>query len=149
MAETGTNQYNRKSDQRLSVKPRSFIYHLHPKKVPKASIRFNRTFGLGGMAALIFLIQAISGILLRFEYVPVPEKAYDSILIIENDVLFGQFVRNLHHWSGVFFVMVSFLHFIRVFFSQSIYKLRRANWNIGIAMFFIVMLSNFTGYLLP
>jgi len=149
MSEIRTNQHKNKRDQRPSVKPRSFIYHIHPPRVPEVSIRFNRTFGLGGMAALLFLIQAITGILLRFEYVPVPEKAYDSILIIQNEILFGKFVRNLHHWSGVFFVLIAFLHFIRVFLSQSIYKLRRANWNIGIAMFFIVMLSNFTGYLLP
>jgi quinol-cytochrome oxidoreductase complex cytochrome b subunit len=115
----------------------------------EASIRFNRTFGLGGMALLLFLLQIFTGILLRFEYVPVPEKAYDSILIIENEVLFGQFVRNLHHFSGVFFVLVAFLHFIRVFLSQSFYKLRRVNWVIGLAIFFLVMLSNFTGYLLP
>ena len=149
MSETGTSQHKIKSDQRSSVKPRSFIYHLHPPKVQEASIRFKRTFGLGGMALLLFLVQAFTGILLRFEYVPVPEKAYDSILIIENEVLFGQFVRNLHHWAGMLFVLISFLHFIRVFLSQSIYKLRRVNWVIGIALFFLVMMSNFTGYLLP
>lgn len=149
MSETASNPHKKKSDERPSVKPRSFIYHLHPPKVKEASIRFNRTFGLGGMALLLFLVQALTGILLRFEYVPVPEKAYDSILIIENEILFGKFVRNLHHWAGVFFVLISFLHFIRVFLSQSIYKLRRVNWIIGIAMFFLVMMSNFTGYLLP
>jgi len=149
MSETGLNQHKITKERKPSVKPRSFIYHLHPPKVLEASIRFNRTFGLGGMALLLFLVQVFTGILLRFEYVPVPEKAYDSILIIENEVLFGQFVRNLHHWAGVLFVLISFLHFVRVFLSQSIYKLRRVNWVIGIALFFLVMMSNFTGYLLP
>jgi len=140
---------NREIENKVKPKGRSFLNHLHPPRLPESSIRFDRTFGLGGLSALLFAIQLFTGILLRFEYVPVPEKAYDSILFIENEVFFGQFVRNLHHWSGMFFVVFVFLHFVRVFLSQSIYQKRRVNWLIGIALFFLAMLSNFTGYLLP
>ncbi|MEA3477044.1 MAG: cytochrome b N-terminal domain-containing protein [Bacteroidota bacterium] len=133
-----------------SRKPlRNFALHLHPVNISKEAIRFNRTFGLGGMAALLFIIQAFTGILLRFLYEPVPEKAYDSILFIQNEVLFGQFVRNIHHWSGIFFVLVTFLHLLRTFYAQSYYSPRRINWVIGVVLLFIVILSNFTGYLLP
>jgi quinol-cytochrome oxidoreductase complex cytochrome b subunit len=128
---------------------RNFVFHLHPPRVSAASIRFNRTFGLGGMAALLFVVQAFTGILLRFIYEPSPEKAYDSILHIQHEILFGQFVRNIHHWSGIFFVLVAFFHLLRVFIAQAIYKPRRVNWIIGIGLFIMVILSNFTGYLLP
>jgi quinol-cytochrome oxidoreductase complex cytochrome b subunit len=143
-----TNQ-NKGLKNKTMSKGRSFLNHLHPPRLPEASIRFNRTFGLGGLSALLFAIQLFTGILLRFEYVPVPANAYDSILFIENEVFFGQFVRNLHHWAGMFFVVVVFLHFIRVFLSQSIYGQRKVNWLIGMALFFLAMFSNFTGYLLP
>ncbi len=133
-----------------SKKPfRNFALHLHPVSINKEAIRFNRTFGLGGMAALLFIVQAFTGILLRFLYEPVPEKAYDSILFIQEEVLFGQFIRNIHHWSGIFFVLITFLHLIRTFYSQAYYTPRRVNWVIGVVLLFIVILSNFTGYLLP
>ena len=124
-------QTNIKETEETKRNYRGFVFHLHPPKVLQDSIRFNRTFGLGGMALLLFLIQGLTGILLRFAYVPSPEKAYDSILFIDHDILFGGFVRNIHHWSGIFFVIITFLHFIRVFYSQAIFVPRRVNWIIG------------------
>jgi len=130
-------------------RPRSFIYHLHPPKVPKDSIKFSRTFGLGGMALLLFLVQALTGLLLRFSYIPTPSEAYDSVLFINENILFGKLVRNIHHWAGILMVLVTFLHFIRVFLSQAYYKPRDVNWILGILLLLGVILSNFTGYLLP
>jgi quinol-cytochrome oxidoreductase complex cytochrome b subunit len=49
---------------------RTILLHLHPARVSLASIDFNRTFGLGGMAALLIVIQLITGVLLRFYYTP-------------------------------------------------------------------------------
>ena len=128
---------------------RNFIFHIHPPSVQEEAIKFNRTFGLGGMAALLFLIQVLTGMLLRFAYVPSPEKAYDSIQYLQQGLLFGQFIRNMHHWSGILFVLITFLHFIRVFYSQAIFTPRRVNWIIGIALLILAIFSNFTGYLLP
>lgn len=142
-------EYDNQSVEQKKVKKSNFVFHLHPPRVSEASIHFNRTFGLGGMAFLLFLIQGITGMLLRFAYVPSPEKAYDSILYIDHDILFGGFIRNIHHWSGIFFVIITFLHFIRVFYSQAIFVPRRVNWIIGMALLLLAIFSNFTGYLLP
>lgn len=125
------------------------LLHLHPKRVNSQAVRFTRTFGLGGMAALLFVILFISGMLLRFAYVPSVKGAYDSIIELQNEVLFGQLLRNLHYWSGMMLVLVSFLHVLRVFYSQSIYFERRKNWIYGLLIMFLVVASNFTGYLLP
>ncbi len=132
-------------------KPRKhgFILHLHPVLLPKEAIKFNRTLGLGGMAALLFVMQAFTGILLRFVYEPSPEKAYDSILFIQQNIIFGQLVRNIHHWSGIFFVIITFMHLLRTFYSQAFFAPRRINWVIGVGLLLTVTLSNFTGYLLP
>jgi quinol-cytochrome oxidoreductase complex cytochrome b subunit len=130
-------------------RPRNFIYHLHPPRVAKASIRFDRTFGLGGMALLLFLVLAFSGLLLRFAYIPTPAEAYDSILMINSEILFGKFVRNIHYWSGIFMVIITFLHFVRTFLAQAYYDIRRINWILGLALLILVVFSNFTGYLLP
>jgi len=146
-AEVDQTSINKRKENKGNY--RGFVFHLHPPRVSIASIRFNRTFGLGGMAFLLFLIQGLTGMLLRFAYVPSPEQAYDSVLFIENSILFGGFVRNIHHWSGIFFVIITFLHFIRVFYSQAIFVPRRVNWIIGMGLLIFAIFSNFTGYLLP
>ncbi len=126
-----------------------FIMHLHPKKVSVQSIAFNRTFGLGGINALLFVILAITGILLRFSYVPTVEGAYDSIQYLENEVLFGRWLRNIHHFSAHLMVFTSFLHLVRVYYSHSLYRKRAKNWIYGLILFLMVLFFNFTGYLLP
>ncbi|WP_195715168.1 cytochrome b N-terminal domain-containing protein [Ancylomarina sp. 16SWW S1-10-2] len=126
-----------------------FILHLHPYKIDSRATKFNRTFGLGGVCALLFIILSITGLLLRFSYIPTVEHAYDSILGLKNNTIFGQFIRNLHHLSGKLMVVVSFLHLLRVYFSQSIFHKRSENWIYGLLMMFLVIASSFTGYLLP
>lgn len=127
----------------------SILLHLHPKRVSETAIQFDRTFGLGGMAALLIVIQLITGILLRFYYSPYPSEAYNSVLFLKNQVLFGQFIRNIHYWSGVFMLLIAFLHFLRVFLTGAYRDIRKLNWLFGLFLLIIIVLLNFTGYLLP
>ncbi|MFV0591999.1 MAG: cytochrome b N-terminal domain-containing protein [Draconibacterium sp.] len=126
-----------------------FLLHLHPRKIESRAIVFTRTFGLGGIAALLLIILFLSGMLLRFAYVPSGAGAYDSIIRLQEQVIFGELLRNLHYWSAMLLVVVSFLHLTRVFYSQAIYFERRKNWLYGLLLMFLVVSSNFTGYLLP
>ncbi|MCX6247395.1 MAG: cytochrome b N-terminal domain-containing protein [Bacteroidetes bacterium] len=128
---------------------RSVLLHLHPAKVSAAALRLRRTFGLGGMAALLIFMQVITGIMLRFYYVPNPAEAYNSILLLKNHVLFGQFIRNIHYWSGVFLLLIAFLHFLRVFFTGAYRGIRTINWLFGLILLILIVAANFTGYLLP
>jgi len=133
-------------------KPKRFtgiLLHLHPASINEKALEFNRTFGLGGMAALLIVIQFITGIMLRLYYEPFPQKAYDSIIFLQNNVLFGQLVRNIHHWCGVLLVIITFLHLLRVFFTGAYQSNKKVNWIIGLILFVLVIASNFTGYLLP
>lgn len=127
----------------------TIFLHLHPVKVSESALRFNRTFGLGGMAALLVVMQVITGILLRFYYIPSPADAYDSVMLIKNQVMFGQFIRNIHYWGGVFLLLISFLHFLRVFFTGAYRDIRKTNWWFGLGLLFLIVSLNFTGYLLP
>ncbi|MBT8383896.1 MAG: cytochrome bc complex cytochrome b subunit [Ignavibacteriaceae bacterium] len=127
----------------------NIFLHLHPANVREDAIAFNRTFGLGGMAALLIVIQFLTGIMLRFYYEPFPGLAYDSIVLLQNNVLFGKLIRNIHHWSGVFLVIITFLHLLRTFFTGAYQSPRQVNWIIGLLLFALVIFSNFTGYLLP
>ncbi|MBK3518370.1 cytochrome b N-terminal domain-containing protein [Carboxylicivirga marina] len=137
------------SDENTNKAISRFLLHLHPPRVNAQAIKYTRTFGLGGIAALLFVLLFITGMLLRFVYVPSEKGAYDSIVYLQQEVLFGQLLRNMHYWCGMLLVIVSFLHVIRVFYSQSIYNERRKNWLYGLLLMFLVIMSNFTGYLLP
>lgn len=127
----------------------NFLLHIHPKKISTSALVLNRTFGLGGMAALLVIIQFITGLLLKFHYEPTPDKAYNSILYINQGLYFGLLIRNIHHWSSIFLVWVAFLHLLRVVFTGAFYAPRHINWYFGIGLLVLVVLSNFTGYLLP
>lgn len=128
---------------------RTILLHIHPAKVSVAALRLNRTFGLGGMAALLILFQVITGVLLRFYYIPSPAEAYDSVVFLKSQVLFGQFIRNIHYWSGVFMLLIAFAHLLRVFFTGAYLGSRRVNWLFGLMTLLLIVMANFTGYLLP
>lgn len=127
----------------------SLILHFRPRNVQERTLRLTLTWGLGGMAVVLILLLFGTGILMKFVYQPFPEKAYESILHLQQNVTFGQFIRNIHHWSGNILLIVVFLHFLRVFFTGAFHPPRQFNWIIGLCLFLVVLLSNFTGYLLP
>ncbi len=127
----------------------TLFLHLHPPTVPAATIRYTHTWGLGGMGLVLFLLLASTGLLLMFSYEPAPGQAYSSILQLREGLLFGKFIRNIHHWSANAFILVALLHMLRVFFTGGHRDPRQFNWILGLFLFLFVLFSNFTGYLLP
>jgi quinol-cytochrome oxidoreductase complex cytochrome b subunit len=127
----------------------TFVLHLRPVRVPKAAIRFTHTFGLGGMSLVLVGILVVTGSLLMFGYTPVPGEAYASIERLESQVLFGAFVRAVHHWSANLLVLVALLHMLRVFFTGGFLDARALNWLVGLVLLAAIAASSFTGYLLP
>nr|NQU90669.1 cytochrome b N-terminal domain-containing protein [Bacteroidota bacterium] len=128
---------------------KNIILNIHPERIPKAAIKFTNTWGLGGMALVLFILQIFTGILLRFQYEPSTPKAFQSIVFMQDHIVFGQIVRNIHHWSGMFMIIASFLHLLRAFLSGAFLPPRQWNWIIGICLFLGLIFINFTGYLLP
>ncbi len=127
----------------------TLVLHFRPRRVPERTLRFTLTWGLGGMAAVLVLLQLFSGTLLKFAYGPVPTQAYDSLVHLQEGFLFGRLVRNMHFWSANLLVVVVCLHGLRVFFSGGFHPPRRLNWVVGLSLFILLLLSNLTGYLLP
>lgn len=125
------------------------LLHFHPYRIPEANLNFTHTWGLGGMAVTLIFLQLFTGLLLGFHYEATPLQAYDSIVNIRQGLIFGRLIRNIHHWSGMFLLIIAFLHLVRVFLSGAFLPPRQWNWVIGIALFTGVLMSNFTGYLLP
>ncbi len=128
---------------------RNMLLAIHPEKIPAANLRFTHTYGLGGMSLALILVLVITGVFLRFHYVADPAHAYRSVQFIQNNIVFGQLVRNTHYWAGMLLIVICFLHMLRTFLSVAFLSPRRWNWVIGMVLFLLVVFANFTGYLLP
>jgi quinol-cytochrome oxidoreductase complex cytochrome b subunit len=134
---------------RIKTITQNFFFHIHSPKAHPFSLRPTYTFGLGIMLGFLFLILVVTGVLLMMYYTPSIERAYASVKDIVFIVKGGRYIRNVHRWAGYGMVIVGFLHLIRTFYTGSYFRRRTLNWIIGVVLLFIILLSNFSGYLLP
>ena len=136
-------------NERKRVLANSLILHTRPVRVPAKALRFTHTFGLGGMSLVLFMMLVSTGFLMIFVYKPSPERAYESILFMQQEILFGRLIRGVHYWSANLLIAVAALHMLRVFLTGAFHAPRQFNWIIGLSLLFLILLSGFTGYLLP
>ena len=132
----------------LSVLTNVF-FHLHPAKINRDAVRYNYTWGMGGMTFYLFLVLTITGVLLMFYYHPTKGQAYRDIIYLMNDVPFGRLLRNMHRWAAHLMIIAVWLHMFRVFLTGSYKKPREFNWCVGVILLVLTLLLSFTGYLLP
>jgi len=132
-----------------SFSANTLIRHARPKHVPVEALRYTLTFGLGGMSLVLLLLLMGTGLLMIFVYEPSPERAYASILVMQQEMLFGGLIRGVHYWSANLLIAVALLHMLRVFLTGAFHGLRRSNWLIGLGLLFLILVAAFTGYLLP
>jgi len=83
----------------LSVLSNVF-FHLHPAKVNRDAVKYNFTWGMGGITMYLFMVLTFTGVLLMFYYHPTKVQAFRDILYLENDVPFGKLLRNMHRWAA-------------------------------------------------
>src|SRR5512133_3291523 len=88
----------------------TLVLHFRPRRVAEKTLDFKLSWGLGGMAAVLVALQLFTGILLKFAYAPVPIQAYQSLVRLQEDFLFGQLARNIHFWGANLLVVVVCLH---------------------------------------
>lgn len=141
--------YPKDDRSRMRMVVDSLVLHLHPSKVPERTLNWTYTWGLGGLSGMLIVLLGLTGILLQMNYTPSPPQAYLDILSLRSNTWFGDFLRNIHHWSANLLVIVSVLHLLRVFFTGGFRHPRELNWLLGIGMLLLVLAANFTGYLLP
>lgn len=127
---------------------KEFIKHLFPRVTLKKNLSFTYTLCLGGLSFTAFIILVISGVLLAIYYIPEPNQAYDSIIFIEENVTGGKYIRNLHRFASNAFLILMFLHILRVILTGAFLS-RKYNWVIGLFLLFLSIFTGYTGYLLP
>ncbi len=126
-----------------------FVLHMRPVRVRRQTLPYTHTFGLGGSSLTLIGLMVVTGVLLMLAYEPSPERAYASVVGLQDQFLFGGLVRNIHHWSANLLVAVVLLHMLRVVFTGGFHGPRRFNWILGLGLLAGIMAANFTGYLLP
>ena len=126
----------------------SFFHHLHPPSIPARQARFRHTLASGGLAVFLGLVLGITGILEIFYYIPTPGEAALSIQTLTFLVPFGGLIRNLHFWAAQSLVIVSSVHLLRVVFTGAYLPPRRFNYLLGMGLFVLAILLDFTGYIL-
>ncbi len=125
-----------------------FVGHLHPPTIPALQSRFRYTLGAGGLAVFFSLVLLITGLLEMYFYIPTPEQAAVSVGTITTLVPFGSLVRNLHFWSAQFLVVTMTVHMLRVVITGAYARPRRLNYLIGLGLLVLILLLDFTGYVL-
>jgi cytochrome b6 len=123
--------------------------HLHPAKINRDAVRYNFTWGMGGITFYLFIVLTLTGVLLMFYYHPSKVQAFRDVLYLEHDVPFGKLLRNMHRWAAHLMIIAVELHMFRVFLTGSYKKPREFNWNVGVILLTLTLLLSFTGYLLP
>ena len=103
----------------------------------------------GGIALTLILLQLSTGIILSFYYIPSVDGAYESVVLITDEVPFGWLIRGIHHWSAYLLVVALLAHIIKVFVAGAYRPPREFTWVSGVLLLVVVLGFLGTGYLLP
>ena len=122
----------------------SFLKH---KEVPASSASIWYYFG--GVSLFLFMVQAVTGILLLVYYRPGPDSSFESLKFLVSEVHFGWLVRDIHSWSANLMVFCVFVHMFSVFFLKSYRNPREMTWMSGMVLLILTFTFGFSGYLLP
>lgn len=131
-------------NNRLDLKP--ILSSLLDEKIPGGA---SWMYVFGSAALFIFLNQMITGIFMMLYYAPTPDHAYESVTYMNTQILFGHFVRGLHHWGASAMVIAVGLHLLQVYLYGAYKPPRDVMWFVGVFLLMITLGFAFTGYLLP
>lgn len=114
-----------------------------------APICLTYAWSFGSLAGLSLLIQIVTGIFLAMHYTPNVNLAFASVEYIMRDVQNGWFIRYTHANGASMFFIVTYCHIIRGLYYGSYMNPREWLWVSGVTLFFLMMGTAFSGYVLP
>jgi quinol-cytochrome oxidoreductase complex cytochrome b subunit len=112
-------------------------------------ITLTYAWSFGSLAGICLVIQMISGIFLAMHYTPNVDLAFSSVEYIMRDVKNGWLIRYIHANGASMFFIVVYSHICRGLYYGSYMKPRELLWCSGVVIFFLMMGTAFTGYVLP
>ena len=115
-------------------------------RVPRHAL--SPIYCLGGTTFLLFVVLAVTGVLLSMYYIPTPEAAYDSVAAITKTVPYGWLIRSVHFYSANGMLILAVLHMLRVYYTGSYKAPRELNWVAGVGLGLLTLFAGYTGYTL-
>jgi len=115
-------------------------------RVPRHAL--SPIYCLGGTTFLLFVVLAVTGVLLSMYYIPTPEGAYDSVVTITKTVPYGWLIRSVHFYSANGMLILAVLHMLRVYYTGSYKAPRELNWVVGVGLGLLTLFAGYTGYTL-
>lgn len=106
-------------------------------------------WSFGSLAGICLVIQILSGVFLSMYYTPDITLAFSSIEFIMRDIHNGWLIRYIHANGASMFFIVVYSHICRGLYYGSYMKPRQLLWCSGAIIFFLMMGTAFTGYVLP
>jgi ubiquinol-cytochrome c reductase cytochrome b subunit len=103
----------------------------------------------GSALAVIFAVEAATGLLLVTTYAPSAQTAWASVHYITFGLSGGWLVRGLHHFGSQAMIVLVALHLLQVVLFGAYKKPREVTWWFGLALFAAVMGFALTGHFLP
>lgn len=133
------------TDARLPIM-RAWKQHMSEYYAPK---NFNFWYFFGVLSMVVLVIQLLTGIWLTMNYTASAEAAFASVEYIMRDVEYGWLLRYLHSTGASAFFFVVYIHMFRGIMYGSYQKPRELIWVFGMAIYFVLMMEGFMGYVLP
>lgn len=99
----------------------------------------------GSVILILFILQAVTGIMQLFFYVPTIDHAYDSLSFLRTEVPFGWLIHGLHYWGANLMVVAVAVHMARVFVWGAYKRPRELTWLAGVSLLLVTMALSFTG----
>jgi cytochrome b6 len=127
----------------------NLFLHLLPVKVREKSLRVRATYYLGSVSFLLFVVLAVTGILLMVYYHPAVPQAYRDMKDLRFVVSNGVFLRNMHRFAAHAMVVFVFWHMFHVFYRGGYRPPHEFNWVVGVMLLLLTLFLSYTGYLLP
>jgi ubiquinol-cytochrome c reductase cytochrome b subunit len=99
----------------------------------------------GSAAAVILVLQVVTGILLALVYSPTAGDAWYSLQFIDHNVALGWFLRAMHGWGSDFMVAIVLIHLVQVFMFGAYKFPRELTWIVGVFLLLLTLAMAFTG----
>ena len=136
-------------EERLEVKE-AIDAELH-RPVPDYAARAYHY--LGAVVVILIGVEFITGFLLGLYYVPDgagnPAPAYTSVVFIQHTAYLGWLIRGVHFWGANLLIVAALAYMTSVFWNGDYRAPREMSWMVGVLIFLVIVLLNFTGSLLP
>jgi ubiquinol-cytochrome c reductase cytochrome b subunit len=115
------------------------------RRLPRGRLDYD----IGSAVVFLFLVQAVSGVLLLMHYRADAEHAQRSVANIETLLPFGSLIRGVHSWAAHLLVVAVLAYVFALLLQRRYRPPRELVWVASVITLVLVLMMSFTGSILP